>query len=101
MSAAWRNRVELVGTVASEPKRRRTPAGTPVLTFRLRVEASPSDPAVAGCVIPIVVFGDVASSIVEGAIVEIAGSLTERRSKSPGSVRQSRFEILARTARVL
>jgi primosomal replication protein N len=97
------NRVDLAGTVASVPERRRTPAGTPVLQFRLQVEPSPHDPAVAGCLVTIVALGEdaAASSVVEGSVVEIVGSLTERRWRGPGAVRQSRFEILARTVRVL
>jgi hypothetical protein len=39
--------------------------------------------------------------VVEGTAVEIVGSLTERRWRGPGAVRQSRFEILASTVRVL
>jgi primosomal replication protein N len=97
------NRVDLAGTVASVPERRRTPAGTPVLQFRLQVEPSPHDPAVAGCLVTIVALGEdaAASPVVEGSVVEIVGSLTERRWRGPGAVRQSRFEILARTVRVL
>jgi single-stranded DNA-binding protein len=83
--------------------RRRTPAGSAVVTFRLRVEPSPADPAVSGCVVPVVVLGGNASesALDEGDVVEIEGSLTERRWKSAGGVRQSHFEILARRVRVL
>jgi primosomal replication protein N len=97
------NRVDLAGTVASVPERRRTPAGTPVLQFRLQVEPSPHDPAVTGCLVTVVAFGEGAAAppVVEGSAVEIVGSLTERRWRGPGAVRQSRFEILARTVRVL
>ena len=97
------NRVDLAGTVASVPERRRTPAGTPVLQFRLQVEPSPHDPAVTGCLVTVVALGAGAAAppVVEGSVVEIVGSLTERRWRGPGAVRQSRFEILARTVRVL
>jgi len=97
------NRVDLAGTVASVPERRRTPAGTPVLQFRLLVDPSPHDPAVTGCLVTVVAFGEDAAAppVAEGSVVEIVGSLTERRWRGPGAVRQSRFEILARTVRVL
>ena len=102
-AAPWVNRVDLAGTVASAPERRRTPAGTPVLQFRLRVEPSPHDPAVAGCLVTVVALGEgaVAPEVTEGSAVEITGSLTERRGRGPGALRQSRFEILARSVRVL
>ena len=92
-----------MGTVASAPSRRRTPAGTPVVFFRLRVEPSPDDPAVSGCLVPVVALGDKASAtdVAEGVPVEVEGSLTERRWRGAGDVRQSRFEILARSLRVL
>jgi primosomal replication protein N len=92
-----------VGTVASAPARRNTPAGTPVLLFRLRVEPSPEDPAVSGCLIPVVAFGEGATiaRLAEGLTVEVTGSLTERRWRGAGDVRQSRYEILARSVRVL
>ncbi len=95
--------MELVGTVASVPERRRTPAGTPVVSFRLRVEADPENPADPGCLVPVVWLGDVAarSEMGEGRAVEVTGALTERRWKGAGGVRQSRFEVLARTVRVL
>jgi len=85
------------------PERRRTPAGTPVAVFRLRVPASPDEAAVSGCVIPVVAFGEHAAlvEVEEGREVEVEGSLTERRWRGPGGVRQSRFEILARTVRLL
>jgi len=56
------NRVDLAGTVASAPERRRTPAGTPVLQFRLLVEPSPHDPAVTGCLVTVVAFGEDAAA---------------------------------------
>jgi len=89
--------------VASAPARRRTPAGTPLVLFRLRVEPSPHDPAVSGCLVPVVALGEQASAarVVEGVAVEVHGSLTERRWRGAGDVRQSRFEILARSVRVL
>jgi hypothetical protein len=73
------------------------------LQFRLQVEPSPRDPAVTGCLVTIVALGEgaAASPVVEGSVVEIVGSLTERRWRGPGAVRQSRFEILASTVRVL
>ncbi|MET0152039.1 MAG: single-stranded DNA-binding protein [Candidatus Binatia bacterium] len=97
------NRVDLAGTVASMPERRTTPAGTPVLQFRLQVEPSPHDPAIPGCLLTVVALGEsaAATEVVEGSAVEIVGSLTERRWRGPGAVRQSRFEILARSVRVL
>jgi len=89
--------------VASAPERRRTPAGTPVVTFRLRVDPSPEDAAVVGCLVPVVALGGgvTAAALVEGAAVEVQGSLAERRWRGAGGTRQSRFEILARTVRVL
>jgi primosomal replication protein N len=89
------NRVDLAGTVASVPERRSTPAGTPILQFRLQVEPSPHDPAIAGC------KSAASPEVVEGSTVEVVGSLTERRWRGPGAVRQSRFEILARSVRLL
>ena len=85
------------------PERRTTPAGTPVLQFRLQVEPSPHDPAVPGCLLTVVALGEsaAATDVVEGSAVEIVGSLTERRWRGPGAVRQSRFEIVARSVRVL
>jgi len=83
--------------------RRRTPAGSAVVSFRLRVEPSPVDSAVCGCVVPVVVLGDGATetAFAEGAVVEVEGSLTERRWKSAAGTRQSHFEVLARRIRVL
>jgi single-stranded DNA-binding protein len=81
---------------------RRTPAGTAVLEFRLRVPASPNDPVVSGCLVSVVVFGDqAATGVAEGSEVEVEGSLTERRWRGPGGVQQSRYEILARAIRVM
>jgi primosomal replication protein N len=99
----WVNRIDLAGTVASAPERRCTPAGTPVLQFRLQVEPSPHDPAVSGCLVTVVALGEGAISpeLVQGSAVEIVGSLTERRWRGPGAALQSRFEILARSVRVL
>jgi primosomal replication protein N len=93
----------LVGTVASAPARRRTPAGSAVVSFGLRVEPSPTDSAIGSCRVPVVVLGAAVEekTVVEGDVVEIEGSLTERRWKSPGGARQSHFEILARKLRVL
>ncbi len=73
------------------------------MSFRLRVAPSPVDPAVSGCVVPVVVLGGGATepSIGEGDVVEIEGSLTERRWKTAAGARQSHFEVLARTIRVL
>jgi hypothetical protein len=69
----------------------------------LQVEPSPHDPAIAGCLLTIVALGEHAAApeVVEGSMVEVVGSLTERRWRGPGAVRQSRFEILARSVRVL
>ena len=84
------------------PRTRRTPAGTAVLEFRLRVPPSPSDPAVSGCLVSVVVLGDdAATALAEGNEVEVEGSLAERRWRGPGGVQQSRYEILARTIRVM
>jgi primosomal replication protein N len=92
-----------VGTVASSPSRRRTPAGTPVVFFRLRVEPSPEDPAVCGCLVPVVALGETAgaATVAEGVAVAVEGALTERRWRGAGGVGRSRFEILARSVRVL
>ena len=92
-----------MGQVASTPTRRRTPAGSAVVTFRLRVEPSPADPAVSGCVVPVVVLGEgaIVAALEEGNVVEVEGSLTERRWKNAAGARQSHFEILARNVRVL
>ena len=88
--------------MASAPKRRRTPAGTAVLEFRLHVAASPSDAAVPECTIAVVVLGDEsASGLAEGSEVQVEGALAERRWNGPGGVRQSRFEVLARVIRVM
>jgi hypothetical protein len=68
----------------------------------LRVESSPEDPAVSGCSVPVVLLGDAAQGgLEEGALIEIEGSLTERRWKTAAGARQSHFEILARRVRVL
>jgi len=86
----------------SAPRRRRTPAGTAVLEFRLRVPASPTDPAVPESTIAVVVLGDESvGALEEGAAVEVDGSLAERRWRGPGGVRQSRYEMLARAVRVM
>jgi single-stranded DNA-binding protein len=52
---------------------------------------------------PVVVFGEhtVGAEVKEGREVEVEGALTERRWRGAGGSRQSRFEILARTVRVL
>ena len=93
----------LVGTIVAAPERRHTPADTPVAVFRLRVPPSPDEAAVSGCVVPVVAFGEEAASVeaAEGQEVEIEGALTERRWRGASGVRQSRFEILARTVRLL
>jgi len=68
----------------------------------LRVPPSPSDPAVSGCLLPVVVLGDTAvTGVAEGSEVEVEGSLAERRWRGPGGVQQSRYEILARVIRVM
>ena len=92
-----------MGSVASSPTRRRTPAGSAVVLFRLRVEPSPTDPAVSGCVVPVVLLGGAGpeDGLAEGDAVEVEGSLTERRWKNAAGARQSHFEILARKVRVL
>lgn len=81
--------------------RRRTPAGTPVVLFRLRVEPSPDDPAVRGYVVPVAALGERVAELAEGDRVEVDGALTERRWKGSGGIRQSHFEILARSVTVL
>jgi primosomal replication protein N len=93
----------LVGTVVSVPARRRTPAGSAVVSFGLRVEPSPTDPAIAGCRVPVVVLGTAAdgTTVAEGDVVEIQGALTERRWKTAGGSRQRHYEILAHKLRVL
>lgn len=98
-----RNHVELAGRVASPPDRRNTPAGNQLLSFRLKVEADPAEPATAGCMIPIVLVGADARSIPveQGQEVVIEGALTERRWTGPGGSRQSRFEIVARKVAVI
>jgi hypothetical protein len=66
------------------------------------VPPSPSDPAVPGCLVSVVVLGDdAAAGLTEGNEVEVEGSLAERRWRGPGGVQQSRYEILARTIRVM
>jgi single-stranded DNA-binding protein len=51
---------------------------------------------------PVVVFGEhTVAEVTEGREVEVEGALTERRWRGAGGSRQSRFEILARTVRVL
>jgi hypothetical protein len=73
-----------------------------VLEFRLHVPASPSDPAVPECTIPVVVLGDESVGMLsEGAEVEVDGALAQRRWRGPGGVRQSRYEMLARAIRVM
>ena len=73
------------------------------MLFRLRVPPSPDEAAVSGCVVPVVAFGEqgVSAEVGEGREVEVEGALTERRWRGAGGSRQSRFEILARTVRVL
>lgn len=85
----------------SAPVRRRTPAGTPVVLFRLRVEPSPDDAAVCGCVVAVVALGERVAELTQGATVEVDGALTERHWKGTGGIRQSHFEILARSVSVL
>lgn len=87
--------------MASSPLRRRTPGGTPVVLFRLRVEPSPDDPAVGGCVVAVAALGERVADLAEGDTVEVEGALTERRWKGAGGVRQSHFEVLARAVSVL
>jgi primosomal replication protein N len=98
-----RNRVELEGTVVSKPAVRTTPAGTPVAAFRLQVEADDRDPALPGCVVPVVVLGEEAlrPGLEQGSKVRVTGALAERRWKNAAGVRQSRIEILARTLGLL
>ena len=71
--------------------------------FRLRIDPSPDDPAIAGCLVPVVCFGEgaVVGALDEGREAVIEGSLTERRWKETGGAARSRFEILARTVRVM
>jgi single-stranded DNA-binding protein len=50
----------------------------------------------------VVVLGDAAATgLAEGNEVEVEGSLAERRWRGSGGVQQSRYEILARTIRVM
>jgi hypothetical protein len=72
------------------------------VTFRLRIEADPDDPAIAACELVVVCFGEgVAPPGLEvGSAVEVEGSITERRWKGPGGIRKGRYEVLARTIRV-
>ena len=69
----------------------------------MRVPPSPDEVAVSGCLVSVVVLGDVSvgPEVNEGREVEIEGALTERRWRGAGGARQSRFEILAHTLRVL
>jgi hypothetical protein len=93
-----RNRVELAGTVASAPKRRTTPAGTPVAFFRLRVEPDPDDPAVGALEGSITLLGVAAADpgLREGVPALVRGAVVERRWRGPGGTANRRFEILAR-----
>ncbi|MGH7819579.1 MAG: single-stranded DNA-binding protein [Candidatus Binatia bacterium] len=97
-----RNRIELAGTVIAAPERRVTPAGTPVLSFRLRVEADPANPAVAACEIPVVLVGerDETRALAAGGAVLVEGSLTERRWRRGGAAR-SRYEVVAAMVRLM
>ncbi|MGH7857799.1 MAG: single-stranded DNA-binding protein [Candidatus Binatia bacterium] len=94
--------MELTGTVVAPPERRVTPAGTPVLSFRLRVEADPENPAVAACEIPVVVLGerDETRNLAAGGEVLVEGALTERRWKRGGTA-QSRYEVVAAVVRLM
>lgn len=95
--------MELLGSVASAVDRRATPAGTPVASFRLKVDADPEDEAVPACTIRVVVLSRQGSlaSFEKGARVEVGGALAERRLKGPGGTSESRYEILARELRVI
>ena len=73
-----------------------------MLSFRLRVEADPDDSAVAACDIHVVSLGEPARvQITVGTEVLVVGALTQRQWKAPSGAQKSRFEILARTVRVL
>ena len=98
-----RNRIELGGSVAGSLDRRETPAGTPVVSFRLRVDADPSDPGLRGFSIRVVCLGDEGSraAIEVGSRVWVAGALTERRWKRPSGMEEARYEVLADTIHVL
>jgi hypothetical protein len=73
------------------------------MTFRLTVDPDPRDRAVGSFAIRIVCLGSAAeaSGVEAGARVQIAGALTERRWRRPGGTYEQRFEVLARTLRVL
>ena len=90
--------MELAGTVSSEPKRRTTPAGTPVAFFRLRVEADPDDEAIGAVESAVTLLGPGAADprLREGGAVLVRGSLVERQWRGAGGVAQRRFEVVAR-----
>jgi len=58
---------------------------------------------VSGCLVPVVVLGEGAMvpELFEGQGVEVEGSLAERRWRRAAGTAESRFEILARSVRVL
>jgi hypothetical protein len=73
------------------------------LSFRLHVDGDAANAASVGCEVPVVCLGaDLgARGLAVGREVAIEGSLVERRWKGRSGIRQSRFEILAHTIRVL
>jgi single-stranded DNA-binding protein len=90
-----RNRVELEGKIVSEPRRSRTPAGTAVVSFRVRVEAEPEVTGASGCTIAVVSLGEPTGELANGSEVAIEGKLAERRWTTQSGLKQSRLELLA------
>ena len=95
-----RNRVELEGTIVSEPRRSRTPAGTAVVSFRVRIDAEPEVTGASGCTIAVVSLGETAGAeLANGTSVAIEGKLAERRWTTQSGLKQSRLELLALSIR--
>jgi single-strand DNA-binding protein len=89
--SADRNVVELVGTVAGDPKRRDLPGGDPVYQFDVRTFDNN---------VPVVADGHVwgIAHLAAGDRVEVHGTI-RRRFFRVGGVTQSRTEVVADTLR--
>ena len=80
----------------SEPRRSRTPAGSAVVSFRIRVEPEPEVTGASGCTIAVVSLGETAGmGLASGTPVAIEGKLAERRWTTQSGLKQSRLELLA------
>ena len=95
-----RNRVELEGKIASEPRRSRTPTGAAVVSFRIRVDPEPEVTGASGVTIAVVALGEAAGAeLTNGIQVAIEGKLAERRWTTQSGLKQSRLEVLALSIR--